>query len=81
MPAEITLAENMPVRCRGRVTRIVAVGPRFGVAVHLEAYEYLSASETAAQASASFPRVSGGHASQPRKDAAAPLPRSIAVEG
>ncbi len=43
MPSEITLAENMRVRCRGTVTRVQqpAVGTRLGVAVHLEGYEFL----------------------------------------
>lgn len=43
MPSEITLAENMPVRCRGKVTRISQMNgaSKTGVAVHLEGYEYL----------------------------------------
>jgi hypothetical protein len=43
MPSEITLGENMPVRCRGKVTRIapMTAGSKTGVAVHLEGYEYL----------------------------------------
>jgi hypothetical protein len=82
MPAEITLTENMRVRCRGRVTRVLPVERKFGVAVHLEGYEYLSAAETVAQAAASFPRVSGGHdASQNRKDPAVSSPPALAVEG
>jgi PilZ domain len=58
MPAEITLTENMRVRCRGRVTRVLPVERKFGVAVHLEGYEYLAEAASAAQASASFPRIS-----------------------
>ena len=82
MPAEITLTENMRVRCRGRVTRVLPVERKFGVAVHLEGYEYLSATETVAQAAASFPRVSGGHnASQNRKEPAVSGPPAVAVEG
>jgi PilZ domain len=55
MPAEITLGENMPVRCRGRILRVVrpaspaqensATGQaetKIGVAVRLEGYEYLA---------------------------------------
>jgi PilZ domain len=44
MPSEITLTESMRVRCRGRVMRVAAdpAGTKFGVAVHLEGYEYLS---------------------------------------
>jgi len=52
MPSEITLGESMPVRCRGRVLRVVrsSIGPnltpegaetKIGVAVRLECYEYL----------------------------------------
>jgi hypothetical protein len=43
MPAEITLTENMRVRCRGKVMRVCTdlTGTKFGVAVHLEGYEYL----------------------------------------
>ena len=82
MPAEITLTENMRVRCRGRVTRVLPAERKFGVAVHLEGYEYLSATESAAQASASFPRVSGAHdADQNRKDPAVSGPPAVAVEG
>jgi hypothetical protein len=52
MPSEITLGESMPVRCRGRILRVVRsstaynLGPdsaetKIGVAVRLECYEYL----------------------------------------
>ena len=51
MPSEITLGENMPVRCRGRVLRVVrpsatttqasGAETKIGVAVRLESYEYL----------------------------------------
>jgi len=70
MPSEITLGESMPVRCRGHVLRIVrpssgtdshvslSEGPKIGVAVRLEGYEYLPESSGA---SASFPRVSALH--------------------
>jgi len=68
MPAEITLGESMPVRCRARVLRIIrpvsplngiasnsAAETKIGVAVRLETYEYLQA------ASDSIPRVSALH--------------------
>ena len=58
MPAEITLGENMPVRCRGRILRIVKPASsaqetsgtgraetKIGVAVRLEGYEYLPEAE------------------------------------
>jgi hypothetical protein len=82
MPAEITLTENMRVRCRGRVTRVLPVDSKFGIAVSLEGYEYLSEAESAAHVATSFPRVSRAHdATQVRKttvDAGAP---AVAVEG
>lgn len=47
MPSEVTLGESMPVRCRGRVLRAAPpqAGQRKGIAVQLEAYEYLPADE------------------------------------
>jgi hypothetical protein len=44
MPSEITLTESMRVRCRGKVMRVSTdlAGTKFGVAVHLEGYEYLT---------------------------------------
>ncbi|HEV2397662.1 MAG TPA: PilZ domain-containing protein [Candidatus Sulfotelmatobacter sp.] len=51
MPSEITLGESMPVRCRGRVLRVVRPAAsvshaetKIGVAVRLEGYEYLNSS-------------------------------------
>jgi len=60
MPAEITLAENMRVRCRGRVLRVLSsdVGTRSVVAVHLDGYEFLPEAEGG---SAAFARVSTLH--------------------
>lgn len=65
MPAEITLGESMPVRCRAHVLRVVrpmtqvsgtaAAETKIGVAVRLESYEYLQA------VSESIPRVSALH--------------------
>jgi PilZ domain len=61
MPSDITLAESMPVRCRGRVLRASAsstdylqASQRNGIAVQLESYHYLSPDEPVAQ----FVRVS-----------------------
>ncbi|HXP15748.1 MAG TPA: hypothetical protein VN868_01520, partial [Terriglobales bacterium] len=65
MPCEITLTENMRVRCRGKVTRVQQVERKFGVAVQLEAYEYLAEATSVAQASANFPRISAAHAPNP----------------
>ncbi len=43
MPSEITLAESMRVRCRGKVVRVFSsvVPGKFGVAVQLHGYEFL----------------------------------------
>jgi hypothetical protein len=53
MPSEITLGQSMPVRCKGRILRIVrpngtssipasgSAHAKIGVAVRLECYEYL----------------------------------------
>lgn len=47
MPSEITLGENMPVRCRGRILRVHASGRdgKFATAIHLEKYEFLPKAE------------------------------------
>jgi PilZ domain len=82
MPAEITLTENMRVRCRGRVTRVLPAQSKFGVAVVIEGYEYLSESAGAAKVSTSFPRVSGAHdANQSRKRPPVPGTPSLTAEG
>jgi hypothetical protein len=48
MPSEITLAENMRVRCHARVLRALPSqgGPRNGIAVQLESYQYLPSLES-----------------------------------
>ncbi len=72
MPSEITLGESMPVRCRGRILRVMgpastsaqgqpgstAAETKIGVAVRLEGYEYLS---VPADSSSMFERVSSLH--------------------
>jgi len=60
MPSEVTLAENMPIRCRGRVLRASAsqVGQRSGIAVQLDSYQYLPSNEPIFQ----FVRVSAASA-------------------
>ena len=68
MPSEITLGESMPVRCRGRILRVVRPATKLssdtsdseakiGVAVRLDGYEYLPDSSD----SAAFPRISALH--------------------
>jgi len=91
MPAEITLGENMPVRCRGRILRVVGpatAGPathessgascaetKIGVAVRLEGYEYLA--EDAAY-STSHVRISALH---PQQEEDRPLAHSARPVG
>ncbi len=64
MPSEITLGESMRVRCQGRVLRVEKsadtglAASRFGVAVCLKDYEYLSETE---DLSADFRRISALH--------------------
>ena len=60
MPSEITLAENMRVRCRGRVLRVLPSAMDAGsvVAVQLEGYEFLP---EVARKSADFDRISALH--------------------
>jgi hypothetical protein len=43
MPSEITLAESMRVRCRGRILRVSGcnAGAKNGIAVRLDSYQYL----------------------------------------
>jgi hypothetical protein len=47
MPSEITLAENMRVRCRGRILRVHSSNrdAKYATAIHLERYEFLPEAE------------------------------------
>jgi hypothetical protein len=56
MPSEITLAETMRVRCRGKVVRVAppSGGMARGVAVRIEGYEFLPEPESLARRSESF---------------------------
>ena len=64
MPSEITLGENMRVRCRGRVLRVVkrlenkSDDSKIGVAVCLSGYDYLPETE---DGTADFRRISALH--------------------
>lgn len=60
MPSEVTLADNMRVRCRGHVMRVCPAGSgsKCGVAVHLDGYEFLPEGQSAAEVAKSFARVS-----------------------
>lgn len=66
MPSEITLADSMPVRCRGRVLRSAPPNgnQRSGIAVHLDSYEYLPADQN--EPISQFMRVSAACADDPR---------------
>jgi PilZ domain len=60
MPAEITLTEAMPVRCKVKVVRVVppAGGTTYGVAVQLQSYEFLPEPDGAAKVREALDRVS-----------------------
>jgi hypothetical protein len=62
MPSEITLGENMRVRCRGRVLRVLqpSVGTKLGIGVHFAEYEYLT-EPAILTGSTDFQRVSSLH--------------------
>ncbi len=95
MPSEITLGENMRVRCRGSVLRIVkrsdknwkatlgeikSAETKIGVAVCLKGYEYLPEVE---DNSADFRRISALHSPvEPERNAASapPSPRDATHE-
>jgi len=67
MPSEVTLAENMRVRCQGRVTRVSpSGGNKCGVAVRLDGYEFLPEHNSALDVSKGFARVSPS--SEPESD-------------
>jgi len=80
MPSEITLGDSMPVRCRGRILRVVRPAAKssnaphaerkIGVAVRLDGYEYLPEST---EPVAAYPRVSSLH---PHRDGERPVAQS-----
>jgi hypothetical protein len=63
MPSEITLAEKMRVRCRGKVLRVVrpAQGTRIGVAVLLKGYEFLPEVQDKTGEEGNFARIAALH--------------------
>jgi len=65
MPSEITLAETMRVRCKGKILRVVSstAGEKLGVAVYLEGYEYLTNSVDIQSSEGCFGRISSLHSS------------------
>lgn len=62
MPSQITLGDNMRVRCRGRVLRVLqpSIGTKLGIAVHFVGYEYLT-DAVALPGTTDFQRVSSLH--------------------
>jgi len=66
MPSEVTLGENMPVRCHGRVLRASPPhgGQHNGIAVQLDSYEYLPTGE--GEPARQFVRVSPTAAQEAR---------------
>ena len=87
MPSEITLSENMRVRCRGKVLRVTppAIGNKIGVAVHLENYEYLPETQVVSSTtSGDYGRISALHEHAVQDEARATHlptsgPRGVAV--
>ena len=86
MPAEITLSENMRVRCRGKVLRLDKAGPacadssstpataKIGVAVHFEHYEYLLDAQATSKETGQYQRVAALH-HRPQDNEAADSPQ------
>jgi hypothetical protein len=70
MPSEITLAENMPVCCRGKVVRVARLESKYEVAVHIETYEFLPEVHNSAQATGSFARIAALHNHRPEEETA-----------
>jgi len=70
MPSEITLAENMPVCCRGKVVRVIRVDSKYAVAIHIETYKFLPETHNSLQASGSFARISALHPRRRQEEAA-----------
>jgi hypothetical protein len=73
MPSEITLAESMRVRCRGKVLRVAqsTSGDKLGVAVHLESYEYLPDVGGSDHKETSFGRIAALHSASQDSDESA----------
>jgi len=90
MPSEITLGQNMRVRCRGHVLRIIKPADltkssetltkssetKIGVAVCLKGYEYLPETE---DGTAAFRRISALHSPSETERPAPPPSRRIAA--
>jgi hypothetical protein len=70
MPSEITLAESMPVCCRGKVVRVTQLESRYAVAVHIETYEFLPETRNSTQATGSFARIAALHSHRAEEETA-----------
>jgi PilZ domain len=77
MPSEITLTENMRVRCRGKVLRVSqpSASSKVGLAVHLEGYEFLP-DQPESVGKGSYERISSLH-EHPLAADETPAPRPI----
>jgi len=76
MPGEITLAENMRVRCRGKILRVLSsgMGTKSIVAVHLAGYEFLP---EASEDTSAFGRISALHQHSHEDEAGLPADESF----
>lgn len=74
MPSEITLTENMRVRCRGKVLRVSkpTASSKLGLAVHLEGYEFLL-DQPESTRDGSYQRISALHEHPVTADERPPL--------
>jgi hypothetical protein len=63
MPSEVTLAESMRVRCRGKVVRTTPAngGSARGAAIRVEGYEFLAEPETLPHSSEVVEKTTGRH--------------------
>ena len=71
LPSEITLTESMRVRCRGRALRVCGpeVGAKFGMALLVQQYEFLSEPQEAPRS-----RVSSTHSAWDEEPDQKPFP-------
>jgi PilZ domain-containing protein len=81
MPAEITLTDNMRVRCRGKVLRVVQCNgsSKIGVAAQLEGYEYLP-DAAGVGTEGSFARISALHDHHEMEDRGTLSPLELTVK-
>jgi len=83
MPSEITLAESMRVRCRGRVLRVTkpSTETQVGVAVQLEGYEFLPDARPATETPGAYGRISALHQNSSGSQDSAPPTQAYRARG